>query len=109
MLNFLGIVIFLTILIEAITQIVTKSELFEPIRKFFFDRRKNKFFNWMHSLIDCGYCTSVWVGWFVVISFLFFKSMILNVFFIGIVLHRLSNILHFIIDRIDRNSDLNLE
>ncbi len=109
MLNLLGIVIFLVILTEAITQIITKSELFEPIRKFFFDRRKNKFFNWMHSLIDCGYCTSVWVGWFVAISFLFLKSAVLNVFFIGIVLHRLSNILHFIIDRIDRNSDLNLE
>ncbi len=109
MLNVLGIAVFLIILTEAITQIITKSELFEPIRKFFFDRRKNKFFNWMHSLLDCGYCTSVWVGWFVAISFLFFKSMILNVFFIGIVLHRLSNILHFIIDRINRDSDLNLE
>ncbi len=109
MLNILGIVIFLVILTEAITQIITKSELFKPIRKFFFDRRKNRFFNLMHSLIDCGYCTSVWVGWFVAISFLLLKSMILNVFFIGIVLHRLSNILHFVIDRIDRNSDLNLE
>jgi hypothetical protein len=109
MLNVLGIAVFLIILTEAITQIITKSELFEPIRKFFFDRRKNKFFNWMHSLLDCGYCTSVWVGWFVAISFLFLKSMILNVFFIGIVLHRLSNILHFIIDRINRDSDLNLE
>ncbi len=105
----LGMILFAIILTEAITQIITKSELFKPLRKFFFEKRKNTFNKYIHELLDCGYCMSVWVGWFVVFVFLYMDSVILNVFFAGIVLHRLSNILHFIIDRIDRNSNLNLE
>jgi hypothetical protein len=96
-------ILFLVILTEAITQIITKSELFKPIRGFFFKRRKNRFYNYMHDLLDCGYCTSVWVGWFVIITFLYIDSVILNVFFAGLILHRLSNILHFIIDRINKD------
>lgn len=96
-------IFFAIILTEAITQIITKSELFRPVRKFFFDRRKNKLCSYIHDLLDCGYCTSVWVGWFVVIAFLYINSVILNVFFAGLVLHRLSNILHFIIDRIQKD------
>lgn len=102
MLKLLLIILFAIVLTEAITQIITKSELFKPIRKFFFNRRKNKFCSYIHDLLDCGYCTSVWVGWFVVIAFLYLNSVILNVFFAGLVLHRLSNILHFIIDRINK-------
>jgi hypothetical protein len=103
MLNKLLIILFAIILTEAITQIITKSELFKPIRKFFFDRRGNKFCNYMHDLLDCGYCVSVWVGWFVVIAFLYIDSVVINVFFAGLVLHRLSNVLHFIIDRINKD------
>ena len=99
-----GLISFAIILTEAITQLITKSEFFRPIRKFFFSRKENRFFNWIHDLLDCGYCTSIWVGLFVVIYMIFVNNMILNVFFAGIVLHRLSNVLHFIIDRIDRNS-----
>jgi hypothetical protein len=94
------IILFAIILTEAITQIITKSELFRPIRKFFFEKRANKLCKYIHDLLDCGYCTSVWVGWFVVIALLYFDNIVINVFFAGIVLHRLSNILHFIIDRI---------
>ena len=103
MLKLLLIILFAIILTEAITQIITKSELFKPIRKFFYDRRENKFCSHVHDLLDCGYCTSVWVGWFVVIAFLYLNSVILNVFFAGLVLHRLSNILHFVIDRINKD------
>jgi len=96
-------ILFAIVLTESITQIITKSELFKPIRGFFFKRRENKFCNYLHDLLDCGYCMSVWVGWFVVIAFLYLDSVILNVFFAGLVLHRLSNILHFIIDRIQKD------
>lgn len=96
-------ILFAIILTEAITQVVTKSELFKPIRKFFFDRRENKFCQYIHDLLDCGYCTSVWVGWLVIILLLV-NNTILNVFLAGIVLHRLSNMLHFLIDRLDRNA-----
>lgn len=105
----MGMIFFAVMLVEAITQIITKSELFKPIRGFFFERRKNRFCNYIHELLDCGYCMSVWVGWFVVLAFLYTNSVALNVFFTGIVLHRLSNILHFIIDRFDRNSNIEID
>jgi Protein of unknown function (DUF1360) len=94
------IILFAIILTEALTQIITKSEVFKPIRKFFFDRRSNKLCSFVHDLLDCGYCTSVWAGWFVVIAFLYLNNVFMNVFFAGIILHRLSNVLHFMIDRI---------
>lgn len=99
----IGLILFAVILTEAITQIITKSELFKPLRKFFFDRKENRLCKYIHDLLDCGYCTSVWIGWFVAAMFIFMDNIILNIFFVGIVLHRLSNVLHFIIDKIDGN------
>jgi hypothetical protein len=84
--------------VEAITNILTKSELFLPIRKFLFDRQFSLFCRWLHSLLDCGYCTSVWVGWFIAIMYLI--GLLDNVFFWGLALHRMSNLLHHIIDRV---------
>ena len=87
------------LLIEALTNIVSKSEIFKPIRKFFFN--KNKFFSWIHELLDCPYCTSVWVAWFVVLAFIVLDNFYVNLFFYGIMLHRASNILHDLSDRIN--------
>lgn len=103
------VILSLIIFTEAITEIITKSELFSPLRKFFFNRRKIKFCNFIHELLDCGYCTSVWVGLFTACIFFFVNNAVFNVFVMGILLHRLSNLLHFIIDRINRNHDLTLE
>jgi multidrug transporter EmrE-like cation transporter len=92
------------ILTEAITEIVTKSEIFEPFRaKIFKLGQSNKFFTWLHSLLDCGYCFSVWSG--VLVAILFFRGTHLlhwsiDWFFVAIVLHRLSNLFHNIMDRI---------
>jgi hypothetical protein len=85
--------------------------LLSPLREFFFNRRQNKLSKVINDLLDCAYCTSVWVGLFVYICWFCFNLMIINVVFMGIALHRLSNILHFIIDRLDqdRTRDLNLE
>jgi hypothetical protein len=84
--------------VEAITNLLTKSEIFLPVRKFFHDRSENKIFSWFHSLLDCGYCTSVWIGW--IIAILFLLDGLCNFFIIGIGLHRLANLFHHIIDRI---------
>lgn len=95
-------IMFTVVLIEAITNILSKSNLFEPVRKFF--GRHNKF---IYKLLDCPYCTSVWISLFCVgMLYLYNISMLPKVillFFIGIVFHRLSNVWHFIIDRLDRN------
>jgi len=90
------------IITEAITEVVVKSELFFPFRGYLFEKGKtDKIFNWFHSLIDCGYCFSVWVGLF--ISFLLFRESnffihsYIDWIFIGLVVHRLSNVFHFLI------------
>lgn len=89
---------------EAITEIITKSELFSPIRTRVFKKAKdNKVFDWLHSLLDCGYCFSVWSGFFVAIVFFRDVGLIhpsIDWFFVAIVLHRLSNMFHNILDRI---------
>ena len=98
--------IFAVIVVEAVTEVVVKSALFEPVRKFFFDRNKNRFFKKVHELLDCGYCASVWVG--CLTSLVMFRRLeIVNAyidwFFIGVVLHRLSNFLHSILDYINKD------
>jgi hypothetical protein len=99
-------VIVTIILIEAITNIVSKSDLFEPLRKFFFES-KNRTLKFISSAIECSYCTSVWVSLFCTVMLYLdvinLLPQILALFFIGLVLHRVSNVLHFIIDRIDSN------
>jgi hypothetical protein len=92
------------ILTEAITEIITKSGIFLPLRaKVFSLGQENIFFKWLHNLLDCGYCFSMWSGMFVAI--LFFKGIdllhwSLDWFFVAIVLHRLSNLFHNIMDRV---------
>lgn len=94
------------ILIEALTNVLTKSELFKPLRAYLFSSN-NRVLKFIHNVLDCGYCTSVWVSLFsIILLYLYINNLlphILALFFMGIILHRLSNILHFIIDRIDSN------
>lgn len=82
---------------EAITELMVKSEIFEPIRKFFFSR--NKF---IHNLLECGYCFSVWAA-FLALLLILLDNPVAFYFMLGIIMHRISNVVHFIIDRIDGN------
>lgn len=95
------------ILIEAVTNLLSKSDIFKPIRAWFFEHKNHKVFSFIHDILDCPYCTSVWVSLFsITMLCLYINNLlphILALFFMGLVLHRLSNILHFIIDRIDSN------
>lgn len=93
------------ILVEAITELFTKSEILSPLRELFFNRKQYKVFDLIHRILDCSYCSSVWTGWF--IALLFFRgtdfiSPYIDWFFIGLVLHRSANLLHHVIDRLDR-------
>lgn len=92
---------------EAVTNILTKSELFHPVRAFFFEHRKNRIFNFIHDVLDCGYCTSVWIGALTAL-YLLVDIKLLDFVVLVFVIHRLSNITHMIIDRIDRTRDLSL-
>jgi len=85
---------------EAITEILVKSELFEPLRKYLFSRSvDSKVFKFFHDLLDCGYCTSVWIAFFLFIFFMFIPEIMFFVCLV-FVIHRLSNVWHFIIDRL---------
>jgi hypothetical protein len=87
--------------VEAITNILTKSELFLPLRRFFFNKKSYKVFEFIHDLFDCGYCMSVWIGIMATLYLTYIDSNIVNIFISGLILHRFSNILHFIIDWLD--------
>ena len=87
---------------EAITELLTKSEFFLPLRKRLFELRKNRIFKFVHDVLDCGYCTSVWIGLFtsVIIVDLHVVSPCIDWFVAWLAVHRSSNMLHFIIDRV---------
>lgn len=89
---------------EAITQLLTKSEFSTRfIKKPLFNMRGNKFFGFIHDVLDCGYCTSVWAA--ILPAIWFFTDpggpKFLDVIIYILVLHRLSNMLHFLIDWLD--------
>jgi len=94
------------ILIEAVTGLLSKSTIFDPLRNYLL-KRNNRILRFFNDLLECPYCTSVWVSLFCIAMLVLYINnllpQILALFFMGIVLHRLSNILHFIIDRIDSN------
>lgn len=106
---FITNVLLLSLATEAVTEIITTSELFEPLRA----KWKRWAYNtesppsdtyiqqlkiWFDKLISCGYCTSVWVA-----AFFAFWSPKPNLGFLPIawlcmvfVLHRLANWIHVV-------------
>jgi len=99
MLELLINIVLFVVVTEAITELVVKSELFEPLRKYCFES-KYKIFNFIHRIIDCGYCFSVWAGFFVIILNYVTSNFIVDIFMLGIAIHRLSNIFHNLIDKL---------
>jgi len=106
-------ILFCIICIEASTELLSKSEIFKFVREFLFNRRKCKLFAFIHEMVDCSYCLSVWLS---ALYVCFFYLVIIDLIPFGfifipivVVFHRLSNILHFLIDRVNGNSNLNLE
>ena len=94
--NFILAIIFA----EAITELGVKSELFHPLREWFFNKKSNPFFNFIHNVFDCGYCFSVYAG-ALSISLLFLcENKITYYFVLCVVVHRLSNLFHFMVDRV---------
>lgn len=86
---------------EAATNLITKSEFsIRTIKKLVFKWRHVWPCGFLHDLLDCGYCTSVWVSipaaWWYLESF----NLVDGIMF-TLIIHRLSNILHFYIDVLD--------
>lgn len=83
---------------EAATNLLTKSEFSIRFIKNPLQKRRNKFFGFINDILDCGYCTSVWMA---CLFTLFYFSKSFSFIVIVLVLHRLSNIFHFLIDLLD--------
>lgn len=92
---------------EAATNLITKSEFsIKFIKEPLFNLRRFKVFNFIHNILDCGYCTSVWMA--CIFALLFITDSFQFVVLI-LVLHRLSNMLHFIIDWLDEKRPRDLD
>lgn len=90
--------IFLVILTELLTELVIKSEIFKPLRN-----RIKSWGPWFDTLFSCGYCFSVWAAFGVVfvsqISYPLTGTHVIDLGITALVVHRLSNILHNVIDK----------
>jgi hypothetical protein len=99
MLLFLLIQIFFcVVLTELLTELAIKSQIFKPVREQLFRLGK-----WFHELFTCGYCFSVWAAFGVVFltetSYPLSGNKFLDLGLMALVIHRLSNILHNVIDK----------
>ncbi len=85
------------ILTELLTELAVKSVIFKPARELF---RKWK---WGDQLVNCGYCFSVWAAPVVVfslgLSYNLTEWHVMDFALVSLVVHRLSNVLHNIIDK----------
>lgn len=81
----------LILIVEAITELLVESSIFEKPRRFVYARN-----GFLGELVTCGYCTSVWVSAAVAWIFPIVISpwFIVNYFVTVFALHRLSNMLH---------------
>ena len=81
----------LVLFVEAVTEILVSSVIFQKPREFIYVRN-----GFLGELVNCGYCTSVWVAaavaWLYVLPICpwFAANYIISTF----VIHRLSNLLH---------------
>lgn len=90
------------ILTEALTELVVKSELFEPLRKLLFESESGVL-NFIHRILDCGYCFSVWAATLSSTLVFALDNKIIDFFIMCIIVHRLSNLLHSVMDRVRGN------
>lgn len=92
---------------EAITNLLVKSEFSISFIKKPLFKQRGRFFKFLHDILDCGYCTSVWAAIFPALWYLNLAEWFTPIIIV-LVIHRLSNMIHFLIDLLDekRTRDL---
>ena len=113
--TFLAIIFLVSIVVEAVTEILTSSELTDPLRgklkKWAYpidnppiDTYFQKFKVWADKLVSCGYCSSVWVaGFFGIWAPKFnFGNQFINWLIIVFILHRLATWVHVVYELIKK-------
>ena len=91
------------IVTEAVSALATESEIFKPLRAWLFKKGvDNKVFYFIHEIFDCAYCFSVWAAFIVSLVLLDFSFInpYVGWFVAWLVVHRLSNVLHYGIDKL---------
>ena len=98
MLTLVLIILGISFATEAMVELLVKSKFFEHPRQFLSK------WSWFKALINCGYCTSVWVAMIFItaapvciipLSRLHFFNVLVTL----LVVQRLSNIMHNVIDK----------
>ena len=95
--QFIFKILLIIVSIEALTELVVKSEFFNPLRNFFSSEENNKLYNFIDSILQCPYCFSVWSA-SIVISMSYNDYTIFILYILSA--HRLSNMLHNIFDKL---------
>lgn len=89
--------VMIIIVVEAITELIISGDIFLNLRNWL--AKKSIF---LHKLLSCGYCFSVWVA--ATIAWLapgnVSENIIINIFVKIFVIHRLSNIIHELFQRL---------
>lgn len=96
-----------SLIVESLVFLFKKSYIFLPVRLLIYKLN----FKYLNYLIECGYCLSVWFSTLVTLIF-YIDNSLPNIFncdsiliiFCILITHRLSNIIHFIIDFLHVNS-----
>jgi len=91
-------IIGLVIATEAVVELVVKSDIFRPLRT-----AVSHLGEWFQKLFSCGYCFSVWVATGLVLitqlSYPLTGNKFIDLGLAVLVVHRLSNVLHNVIDK----------
>jgi hypothetical protein len=89
-------VILYGIIVERITEIIVDSKIFEPVRNYLQTNSKNRVINFVSEMVKCGYCTSVWVAFFVslFLDLGIFPNPLAAWFFDAVLIHGVANFWH---------------
>ena len=98
MLTMIFSIVIMSIMAETLTELAVKSQIFLTTRTWLSGKS-----DFLKELLHCGYCFSVWMAFFVIVVTGLFIPLtgraILDGFITLLVVHRLSNVLHNVIDK----------
>lgn len=107
-------ILVIVILVEALTEL-SKAYITFPLWNLILrlTQRIPKLNEYMQYLLSCGYCKSVWISLFCCLIAINIQCLpilisipLLNFFLIVLLVHRFSNLWHFLIDRVDTRNDV---
>jgi hypothetical protein len=97
--NTIQILLLSMITVEAVSELISASEIFNGFRMWLFKGgRLRRFF---HDVADCTYCTSVWIS-FIIALFIHIDivSVYIDWFIIWMVIHRGADVLNKVVYKI---------